>query len=95
MLFTEVLNFFPIGSAEIFSDDFLGDVPTDVLAIITGFFCFDFFLFGFEDLGADVLVVVNRSIWEDEWSFSVGGGPDELSKNGVVGFLSGYPVDRL
>ena len=96
ILFTEILYFASVCGTQVLPDDFLGDIPTDVLPVVARFLALGLLFLGFEDFWAGgVLVLVRRVVREYERTFSIGGWPYEVSKDGVVGLLSGKPVDGL
>ena len=74
MLVTKIFNLVSVGWTKVFSDDFFRNVPTNVFAVVTRFFSFHFFLLGFENLRTRALIMVWGVEWEDERSFSIGGG---------------------
>ena len=94
MFLAELLDPLPVGGTEVFPDDLLRDIPTDVFAVVAWLFGLGFLLLRLEDLGTDGLVL-RGVVGEDERALAIGGGPYEISEDGVIGLLAGQPVDSL
>lgn len=74
ILFTEVLYFASVGGTQVLSDDFLGDIATDVLSVVARFLALRFLFLGFEDFRTGcVLVLVRGVVGKDEGTLTIGG----------------------
>jgi hypothetical protein len=58
MLFAELFGEWFVGGAQVFADDFFGDVATDVLSVVALLFLFGLFCFRFENLNLLTLGVL-------------------------------------
>ena len=90
----ELLDPVPVGCAEVLSDDLLGDIATDVFAVVAWLFGLGLLLLGLEDFGTDGLFL-RGVVGEDESAFAIGGGTYQFPEDGVVGLLPGQPVYSL
>lgn len=94
ILITQLLHLEFVGRTQVLSNDLFGDIPADVLPIITWFFGPYLLLLRLEDLGEFHLVSIDRRALEDQIAVSVAGSADELPKDGIIGLLTGQPVGR-
>lgn len=94
ILITQFFNLEFVGRTQVLSNDLFGDIPADVLPIITWLFDPYLFLFGLEDLGEFYLVIIGRRTLEDQIAVAITRGTDELPKDGIIGLLAWQPIGR-
>lgn len=94
ILITQFLHLEFVGRTQVLSNDLFGDIPADVLPIVTWFFHPYLFLFRLEDLGEFYLVIIGRRTLEDQIAVAITRGSDELPEDGIIGLLTRQPIGR-